>query len=168
MVDDGAQRRDRAIDVGEVEDPARLGVQRALDVDVEIEGEPVDVLARVSVGHLGQPARRLETNRLHQLVDTRGGYHGAPYPGGSSAGAPSRNASRPAAGARKRLRMRVFLPVLLGAVLVVAGCGGSASETPFPQSPDEISVYPNVKRPRAPGASSRGQGGVRPPPSVEQ
>lgn len=168
MVDDRPQRRDGAVDVGEVEHPARLGVQRTLDVDVEIEREAVHVLARVTVGHLGQPAGGLESNRLHQLVNTRGGSHGRPYPGVEEAGAPSRNASRPASGARKRLRMRAFLPVLLGAVVVLAGCGGSASETPFPQSPDEISVYPAVKRPRPPGASSRGQGGVRPPPSVEQ
>jgi hypothetical protein len=43
-------------------------------------------------------------------------------------------------------------------VALAAGCGGSASETPFPQSPDEISVYPTLHKPGTPRRKGKGPG----------
>lgn len=53
----------------------------------------------------------------------------------------------------------VAFGLVLGLSFGASACGGSASETPFPQSPDEISVYPTLHKPgtprrKAPGAGS--------------
>ena len=43
---------------------------------------------------------------------------------------------------------------LLALAAALACCGGSASETPFPQSPSEITSEPLLHRPPAPSATA--------------
>jgi hypothetical protein len=74
-----------------------------------------------------------------------------------SAPAPTvaRSLCSPASGWR---RFGVFGAFGVLGLSFAAGCGGSASETPFPQSPDEISVYPTLHKPGTPRRRAAGRG----------
>jgi hypothetical protein len=53
VIDPVVERLHCAFDLGEVEDPAGVWIEGALDVDVEIEGEPVNIATRVAFRCLG-------------------------------------------------------------------------------------------------------------------
>src|SRR5688572_8585397 len=72
------QRRERRLDVGEVDDPAELRVDRTLDVHVDAERMPVHARALVPCRHVRKAVGRLDLEGLVQShrVDSRGGGYG--------------------------------------------------------------------------------------------
>jgi len=68
------KRRDLFIDVGEVHDPPALGVELALDRDVDPVAVAVHACALVSRGHPGEEVRRLEPVAALQPRRHRAGF----------------------------------------------------------------------------------------------
>jgi hypothetical protein len=60
MIEQLVDRRKGAIELGEVDDPAKLGVELAADVERDLEAVAVQAAALVPFGHVRQPVGRLD------------------------------------------------------------------------------------------------------------
>ena len=72
MIDLIAERPHRGLDLTKVDHEARLGIHLTGDVDVEVKGQPIQVLTGVTVGHAGQTAGGLKADGVDKLELAQG------------------------------------------------------------------------------------------------